>query len=131
MGTFFHPITYISADGQRQTVEALVDTGATFSSAPRDLLESLGVRPTREVRLKLANGAAHVQELGHVRVELDGIEDMTFVLFADEGAPSIIGAITLESFLLGVDPFHQRLVSVMGWNAALETRSLVDFLPYG
>ncbi len=47
MGTFFYPITLIGPSGRRKgTVEALVDTGATFTSVPADILEELGVPTT-------------------------------------------------------------------------------------
>jgi hypothetical protein len=50
-------------------------------------------------------------------VEVDGYEGPTYVVFGDEGAPPSIGAITLEGFLLGVDPVAKRLVPVEGWQA--------------
>ena len=44
MGTFTHTITLISTPGEaRETVEALVETGAAFSSVPAPVLERLGV----------------------------------------------------------------------------------------
>jgi clan AA aspartic protease len=110
VGTFLHPITLIGPSDDRETIEALVDTGATFTAAPRDLLSRLGVRPSRQVRLRLADGRSHVQQFGRVMIEFDGIEELTFVLFAEETAPSTIGAITLETLLLGVDPVNQQLI---------------------
>jgi predicted aspartyl protease len=56
MSTFVHPITFIGPQGQRETLDALVDTGATFTSVPREQLEALGIRPSRQVRLRLADG---------------------------------------------------------------------------
>jgi hypothetical protein len=50
-------------------------------------------------------------------VEVDGFEGPTYVVFGTEGAPASIGAITLEGFLLGVDPVAKRLVPVEGWQA--------------
>ena len=104
MGTFFYPITLIGPSGRRRTVEALVDTGATFTSVPTDILEELGVEPRRQVNLRLADGSLHTQPLGRVVAELDETEEITFVIFGDPGSPSTIGAVTLETFLLGVDP---------------------------
>lgn len=43
MGMFRHSMTLISPDGQRrEELLAQVDTGATFSSAPAEVLERLG-----------------------------------------------------------------------------------------
>src|SRR5438445_719193 len=104
VGTSLYPITIIGPDGRRVTVDALVDSGSTFSSFPRDLLGELNVEPLREVRLRLANGTSHIQQLGRVMVELDGQEEITFVIFGDPGSPLAIGAVTLETLLLGIDP---------------------------
>lgn len=114
MGTCTHPITLIGPAGER---EALVDTGSTFTSIPRDVLAKLGVEPRREVRLRLADGQSHVQQLGRVVVQLDGIEELTFVTFGEPDSPPTIGSVTLETLLLGVDLATQRLVPVEGWQA--------------
>lgn len=115
MGTFRHNITLISADGQRRTeLEAQVDTGATFSSAPAEVLERLGVRREDTVRLQLASGEVQERPLGFVMAELNGMRRYTPVTFGEAGEPSVIGAVTLEIFLLAVDPVVQRLVPVLG-----------------
>ena len=45
MGAFSHPITLIGAqDIQSETLDALVDTGATFTSVPESTLERIGIR---------------------------------------------------------------------------------------
>jgi predicted aspartyl protease len=117
MGTFTHPITLIGPSGERRTVEALVDSGSTFTRLPSSVLQELGVEPRREVSLRLADGSSHVQQLGRVLVQLDGIEEITFVVFGEPESPSTIGAITLETLLLGIDPAGQTLVPVEGWRA--------------
>jgi hypothetical protein len=50
-------------------------------------------------------------------IGLSGTEEITYVVFGEPGSPPSIGAITLESLLLGVDPVEQRLVPVDGWQA--------------
>lgn len=40
-----------------EAVEAVVDTGSTFTAAPRALLERVGVTPTRRERFRVPNGA--------------------------------------------------------------------------
>ncbi|MEX1252976.1 MAG: aspartyl protease family protein [Dehalococcoidia bacterium] len=117
MGTFFHPITLIGPSGERETLDALVDTGSTFTSIPRDVLAKLGVEPRREVRLRLADGRSHLRQLGRVLVQLDGVEELTFVIFGEPDSPPAIGAVTLEVSQLGVDPSAKRLVPVEGWQA--------------
>jgi predicted aspartyl protease len=117
VSTFFHPITFIGAGGQRLTIDALVDTGSTFTSLPGETLRGLGATSRRQVRLRLANGQSHVQDLGYISVEIDGLEGPTYVVFGTNGSSPTIGAVTLEHFLLGVDPVAQQLVPAEGWQA--------------
>jgi clan AA aspartic protease len=115
MGTFFHPITIIGPNGE-ETVEALVDTGSTFSTFPRELLERLGVTPFTRARVRLADGQVVVTDLGEVRAEIDGLHPRTIpCAFGDNGALTTIGATALEYFQLAVDPDGRRLVPVEGW----------------
>lgn len=116
MGTFFHPITLIGPTGATETVEALVDTGSSFTAVPRRILERLGVVPFARVRLRLANGQLVEADIGEVRAELDGLPRRTiFCVFGEAGAAPVIGAHTLEAFLLGVDPDQRRLVPLEAW----------------
>ena len=115
MGTFTHPISLISESGHTETLEALVDTGATFTAVPAAVLERLGVVPHRTVTLRLANGQLEQQRIGEVWAELDGVRSTIICVFGERGSPAVIGAHTLEAFLLAVDPVEQRLVPVEGW----------------
>ena len=110
MGTFFHDITLIGPSGNRQTLEALVDTGAAFTTVPAALLQSLGVRPHRHIRLRIANGEIVEWPVSRVMAELDGLQEEILCVFGSEDAPAFIGAHTLEAFLLMVDPVEQKLV---------------------
>ena len=57
MGTFSYPITLISPAGDgTETLTGLVDTVATFSSAPAPMLVNLEVVPQWSARLGLADG---------------------------------------------------------------------------
>lgn len=117
MGTFTHAITLIASSGGSETVEALVDTGSTFTSVPATVLERLGVRRGRRVRLRLANGQIQECQLGAVMAELDGQRETILCIFGEPGWPAVIGAHTLEAFLLAPDPVEKRLVPVEGWFA--------------
>ena len=113
VGTFTHPITLYSEDRiVAETVDALVDTGATFLTMPADLLERLGVEPFQSVTLRLANGEVERRRIGEVRVQLDGQERTAVCVFGESSAPPIIGAVTLQSFLLVVDTVEHRLAPV-------------------
>jgi predicted aspartyl protease len=116
VGTFFHPITVTGPTGASETVEALVDTGASFSTIPAPIVERLGVSALDKVRLRLATGQVITRDIGAVTAELDGLAGRPVIcVFGDPDAPPAIGAQTLESFLFGVDPDGKRLVPVEGW----------------
>ena len=110
MGTFSTPLEVISADGSRAaTVDALVDTGSTYTCLPASLLRELGIVPYRRIRSELADGSIVEDDLGIVSVRVQGIYTPTLVIFAAEGAPALLGAYTLEGALLAVNPVRQRL----------------------
>src|SRR5687768_13892002 len=56
MGAFLHPLTLTGPTGTRQHMDALVDTGAAFTTVPAPTLEALGVEPHRTMRFRLADG---------------------------------------------------------------------------
>ena len=58
-----------------------------------------------------ADGSTRELPRGTARVTVDGRSVVTPVLFAPtDDAPPLLGAVTLESLGLGVDPIGQRLV---------------------
>ena len=111
MGTFSCLIEILSADGSRsETVDALVDTGSTYTCLPATLLHELGDRRHyRRIQSELPDGSIVEDAVGEARIRVEGIERSTIVIFAGEGAPAQLGAYTLEGALLVVDPVHQRL----------------------
>ena len=118
MSTFFYPITLISDAGTSETFEALVDTGSSFTTISRVALNSLGVQPFARVRLRLANGQLTETELGAIDARIDDYAQRPIICaFGEPAAPPIMGAHTLEAFLLGVDPDGHRLVPLIGWLA--------------
>ena len=115
MGTFSTLVQLKGIAGQQPVeVEALVDTGATHTLLPRDLLMSLGVEAVERVTFQLADERTVEYEVGEARLRLDGWERTVLVVFGPEGAAPLLGATTLELFNLAVDPVRRRLVPVPG-----------------
>src|SRR5205085_1350507 len=92
-------------------IEALVDTGSTYTVLPHALLEELGVAVDRRALFVLADGSEVERKLGRAWVRFDGREEYTLVVFGDH---ALLGAVTLEEFLLAPDPVEGRLVPVRG-----------------
>ena len=95
-------------------VDALVDTGATYTWIPRDVLEDLGVKPEEERPFLLADGREVRYPVAWIKIGLAGRVQPTIVVFGEPGSEPILGVVTLEEFLLAADPVHQRLVAVPG-----------------
>ena len=114
MGTFSVQLTVGNPSfATRETVDALVDTGATFSVMPSSLLRRLGIEPTRTRRLRLANGQVEERQTGLAFFEVDGIDGEAMVVFGPENL-YLLGATTLEVLLLVVDPINKQLVPEVG-----------------
>ena len=114
MGTFSVDLVVGNPDSTaRETVVALVDTGATFSVMPADLLRRLGIEPTRTRRLRLANGQVEERQTGMAFVEVDGIDCEAMVVFGPNDL-HLLGATTLEELLLMGDPINKQLIPEIG-----------------
>lgn len=115
MATFEVMIEVGDPQGERwERVEALVDTGSTFSQVPSNVLSRLGVHPHTRREFETADDRIVEREVGRTWVRYDGQAEITLVVFGDEGSAPLLGAVTLETFLLAVDPVHQRLIPVRG-----------------
>lgn len=95
-------------------LRALVDTGSTYTWVPRDVLAELGVTPEQEWPFELADGREVRYPVAWIQIRLEGREAPTLAIFAPRGAEPILGAFTLEGFLLAADPVNERLISVPG-----------------
>lgn len=113
MGLFHVDIEVLPANGgaaECQTV--LVDTGASYLSLPASVLGRLGYQPVGAQRVIFATGETAIWQVTEVRVRIEGRERTVLAFLADERAPKLLGAQTLETFGLGVDPLGRRLVPV-------------------
>ncbi len=115
MGTFTVTVGIGSADRRTfRDIEALVDTGATFSMAPAGLLRELGHRPIARRAFELADGNVVERDLAEVPLRIDSEVRTTTCVFDEAAKEPLLGAVTLEQFLLAADPIHQKLVPVHG-----------------
>jgi clan AA aspartic protease len=119
VGLFHVEVEVLPANGgTAQRHAALVDTGASYLSLPRDVLLGLGYRPIDRQRVVFATGETAVRELAEVRVRLQQRERTVLAFLAPGEAPKLIGAQTLETFGLGVDPLRKRLIPVDAYLAS-------------
>ena len=115
MGHFPVPVQVGHPTGERfEAIEALVDTGATYTWVPRDVLERLGVVPEDEWPFVLADGREVRYPMAWIRIRLGERVQPTIAVFGEPGSEPILGVVTLEEFRLAADPVNRRLVSVPG-----------------
>lgn len=114
MRTFTVKVTVLNAlDPSRSaTVECLVDTGAAYSQLPSDLLQSLGITAFDERPAILADGRRKLCRVGRADFLYDDRQTPALVVFGEDRAPALLGAMTLEGLGLGVDPIGKRLIPV-------------------
>lgn len=113
MGTFY--VTIQVADRFREryvNVDAMVDTGSTYTSLPESVLDALGIEREETDVFELADNRLVEYDMGETRVRLEGRELTVPVVFAPDDATPTVGKITLAILGLGVDPVEQKLVRV-------------------
>jgi len=115
MGTFSVEIEVGDLGGAPfRRVEALVDTGSSDTAIPEDVLKGLGINPTGTRQFRLADESLVTYPIGQARVRLRGQELVVLVAFTPKGTMPLLGATTLETFGLGVDPVGRELMEVPG-----------------
>ncbi|MCY3542539.1 MAG: retroviral-like aspartic protease family protein [Chloroflexi bacterium] len=111
MGVFNWRIRLDSMDGERSLeIEAMVDTGASYTIVPASLLKELGVDPIDKISLVMADGRPVEYDIGRAMATIDGRTEATLVVFGEDNARALLGAYTLEGLRLAVDPTHGRLI---------------------
>jgi clan AA aspartic protease len=124
MGTVQQRIEIGDFAGTRfEPLDAMIDTGATYTWVPRDILERLGVTPEEKRPFILADGRQAEYDVAWVRVRLDGRTQPSICIFGEPGTEPLVGVFTLEAFGLAVDPVNRRLIPVPGHLAATQRQA--------
>lgn len=115
MGEFYWRVGVWSADGERiETVDALVDTGASYSLFPRSMLERLGIAKRFVLPFEQADGSVIDRDVGLAMLVINDTQSSMRVIFGEDDAESLIGSNALQEFLLLVDPVAEELVPRTG-----------------
>ena len=116
MGTFSVSASLVNPQRpeQRLTLDLLVDTGATWTMLPEEIVRRLGLSAARQRAVTLASGERVTYPAGQVAIELDREQLITVFLEGPPGCLALLGAVTLEEFGLAPDPVRKTLVPVGG-----------------
>ena len=124
MGTSIVQFALADPEGRHfETVEAMVDSGATYTVLPASILERLGVVPHGVRSFVLADYSSVERGFGRTWMRLDGREDISPVVFYRADAQPSPGAVTMEISSLDIDPVNERLIPVDAFMLATGTGS--------
>jgi predicted aspartyl protease len=87
----------------------LVDSGAVYSVVPGTTLRRLGIKPHSVQRFTLADGSQLRRRIGDAIFVIDGKRGASPVIFGQPGDSALLGAVSLESVGLMLDPFRRTL----------------------
>jgi aspartyl protease family protein len=124
VGSFHITFQVGDPEGQRwRDVDALVDTGASYTWIPRNLLEELGVVPDDKREFVIANGDIIQRDIAETQTRYGDRDVTTIVVFGDEGSLPLLGAYTLDGLSLAPDPMNQILIPVRPYAMLVATPS--------
>ena len=91
-------------------VDFLIDSGAIYSVVPRPILERLGISPVGKQEFRLASGQTIQRQTGGALFKYGEKAGVAAVIFGEESDSTLLGAHTLESLGLALDPLRRELV---------------------
>ena len=94
-------------------VEFIVDSGATYTVVPKEILKEIGIRPRSKRQFLLANGDKYERRMGTAEIEYKNIRGGAPLLFGEKGDFPLLGVTSLEALGLNFDPLHQELKPIV------------------
>ena len=92
-----------------EKIEFLVDSGAVYSVVPSEVLDRLDIKPLSQQEFRLANGTRMTRRKGIALFRYGERVGGSDVIFGEEGDSNLLGATTLESLGLVLDPLKREL----------------------
>ncbi len=87
----------------------MIDSGVVYSLVPSDFLKQLGIKSYKTVEFSLADGTTISRKVGDAYFEYKGVGGAASVIFGEKGDEPLLGATTLESIGLVLNPFTRVL----------------------
>ena len=108
--SFVHARVRRSERGHPVRVRFLVDTGAVYTVLPRSVWSRLRLRPRRTVEFTLADGGVIARPMSACWIEIEGTSAPSPVVLGEADDGPLLGAVTLETLGLMVNPLSRELV---------------------
>ena len=104
-------MTITTREGENpHEIEALVDTGASYSMMPESTLRQIGITQTDSLSITYADGRTDTRPIGWAEASVNGHSGGILVIFGPDGMTPLFGAHSLQSLRLMVDSPNERLV---------------------
>ena len=97
------------ASKREKTLPFLVDSGAVYSVLRRDDWKALGLKPDRELDFVLADGTTLTRGVSECSFELEGRRATSPVVLGQTEDEALLGAVTLETLGLVLNPLARTL----------------------
>ena len=96
--------------GQSVRLGFLVDTGAVYTVLPARVWRRLSLRPLRSAEFTLADGTTIVRPISECWIEIAGTGATSPVVLGAAADGPLLGAVTLETLGLMVNPLSRELL---------------------
>lgn len=112
MGTFEVRVRLASltAPGQIEQISLLVDSRATLTWIPRDILEGLGIVPLSRLPFSFSGGREFERDIGSALLMINGRKAAVPVAFGEPGEKAVLGTTALEGLGFVFDRVGKELV---------------------
>lgn len=112
MGVFLTHVCVANLQDRTRSreVELVVDTGATLTKLPEELLADLRIEPEFSLPALTSDNREVMRRIGLVWISINGRSGAVPVAFGDRGELVLLGATTLEILGFMVDPVGQKLI---------------------
>ena len=109
MGHTYVDIVIVGSRGERELKEIVVDSGATFTMLPEDILEAIGsAKLPGKVSLELGDGRV-IEADSYAALLRIGDRQGPIIVATFKGAQPVVGVQSLESLGLKVNPVTGEL----------------------
>ncbi len=95
-----------------EEIELLVDSGATYTSLPTEMLNRLGIPVFGKIKLTIANGQTMERDYGMSFIQVEGRWCASNIVFSHDADIPVLGMNTLDEAGMAIDPIKKRLVPV-------------------
>ncbi|MGH9948096.1 MAG: retroviral-like aspartic protease family protein [Pyrinomonadaceae bacterium] len=113
MGLIHIEGTLTGKNNNSETVEFLVDSGASYTLLPKQVWEKLELKSKKSLSFILADGTKVERGISECFIQILDDEGHTPVLLGEEGDDALLGTVTLEEFGFVLNPFSRTLQSSM------------------